>query len=117
MTYRKDIDISILPLKGEKPMDRTEMNETINASRNALENIYRAAYEAGRRDADRECGERYTVNVLNYLKAVLIDEAMGRHEDNTGLWIAIREIDDTKDYIMAGGKFDSWNIEALRRRR
>lgn len=97
-------------------MDRTEMNEAINASGNALENIYRAAYEAGRRDADGECGERYTINVLNYLKIVLIDKAMGRHEDNTGLWAAIREIDDLKDYIMAGGKLDSWKIEVLRRR-
>lgn len=98
-------------------MDRAEMNETINTSRNALENIYRAAYEAGRRDADGECGEKYTVNVLNYLKATLIDEAMGRHEDNSGLWIAVREVDDLKDYIVAGGKFDSWKIEVLRRRR
>ena len=97
-------------------MDRTEMNEAINASRNALENIYRAAYEAGRRDADGECGERYTINVLNYLKTVLIDKAMGRHEDNTGLWVAIREVDDLKDYIMAGGKLDSLKIEVLRRR-
>ena len=97
-------------------MDRTEMNEAINASRNALENIYRAAYEAGRREADGECGERYTINVLNYLKTVLIDKAMGRHEDNSGLWIAVREVDDLKDYIMAGGKLDSLKIEVLRRR-
>ena len=97
-------------------MNRIEMNETIDASRNALESIYRAAYEAGRRDADGECGERYTVNVLNYLKTVLIDKAMGRHEDNSGLWIAVREVDDLKDYIMAGGKLDSWKLEALRRR-
>ena len=97
-------------------MNRTEMNETIDASRNALENIYRAAYEAGRRDADGECGERYTINVLNYLKTVLIDKAMGRHEDNTGLWVAIREVDDLKDYIMAGGKLDSLKIEVWRRR-
>lgn len=97
-------------------MDRTEMNKAINASRNALENIYRAAYETGRRDADGESGERYTVNVLNYLKTVLIDKAMGRHEDNSGLWIAVREVDDLKDYIMAGGKLDSWKIEVLRRK-
>lgn len=98
-------------------MDRTEMNETINASRNALENIYRAAYDAGRRDADGECGERYTINALNYLKTVLIDidKAMGRHEDNSGLLIAVREVDDLKDYIMAGGKLDSWKLEVLRR--
>ena len=63
-----------------------------------------------------ECGERYTINVLNYLKTVLIDKAMGRHEDNSGLWIAVREVDDIKDYIMAGGKLDSWKLEALRRR-
>ena len=97
-------------------MNRTEMNEAVDASRNALENLYRAAYDAGRRDADGECGERYTINVLNYLKTVLIDEAMGRHEDNSGLWIAVREVDDLKDYIMAGGKLDSWKIEALRHR-
>lgn len=97
-------------------MSRTEMNEVINASRNTLENLYRAAYDAGRRDADGECGERYAVNVLNYLKTVLIDKAMGRHEDNSGLWIAVREVDDLKDYIMAGGKLDSWKIEVLRRK-
>lgn len=97
-------------------MDRTEMNETINASRNVLENIYRAAYEAGRRDADGECGERYIVNALNYLKTVLTDKTMDRHEDNSGLRVAVREVDDLKDYIMAGGKLDSWKMETLRRR-
>lgn len=103
-------------MEAAKKMNRTEMNEVINASRNTLENLYRAAYDAGRRDADGECGERYTINVLNYLKTVLIDEAMGRHEDNSGLWIAVREVDDLKDYIMAGGKLDSWKIEVLRRK-
>lgn len=90
-------------------MDRKKMNEAINLSRNAIENVYRAGYDAGRDDAEKEHGARYAVNVLNQLAGVLRDEAndmggIGYIAD--GLWIALCEIDDLKDYVRAGGKCD-----------
>jgi hypothetical protein len=90
-------------------MDRARMDVAINASWNSLESIYRAGYDAGRDDAEKEHSARYAVNVLEQLASVLRGEIKDRGASSyvaDGLWIALREINDAKDYIGAGGKFD-----------
>lgn len=90
-------------------MDRKKMNEAINLSRNAIENVYRAGYDAGRDDAEKEHGARYAVNVLEQLANILmgeINDMGGSGYVVDGLWIALREIDDLKNYVRAGGKCD-----------
>jgi len=91
--------------------DRQKMNEAIKASRNALESIYRAAYDAGRRDAEKEHSVRFAVNALNQLASVLRGEIKDRGASGyiaAGLRIALCEVDDLKDYVRAGGKCDDW---------
>ena len=90
-------------------MDRKKMDEAINLSRNSLEKIYRAGYDAGRNDGEKESGARYAVNVLDQLASVLRDEIKDRGASSyiaDGLWIALREIDDLKDCVRAGVKCD-----------
>ncbi len=90
-------------------MDRKKMDEAINLSRNSLESVYRAGYDAGRDDAEKEHGARYAVNVLDQLASVLRAKIKNREVSGYiagGLWIALREIDDLKCYVRAGGKCD-----------
>lgn len=85
------------------------MNEAIELNRNSLENTYRAGYDAGRNDAEKEHATRYTVNVLNQLANILRGEIKDRGYSSyiaDGLWIALREIDDLKDCVRAGVKCD-----------
>lgn len=88
-------------------MNRSRMDIVISSSRNAIERIYRAGYDDGRDDAEKEYGARYAVNVLNQLANILRGEIKDRGPSSyvaDGLWIALREIDDMKDYIGAGGE-------------
>ncbi len=88
-------------------MNRSRMDIVVSGSRNSLERIYRAGYDAGRDDAEKEYGARYAVNVLNQLANVLRGEIKDRGYSSyiaDGLHIALREIDDMKDYIGAGGE-------------
>lgn len=91
-------------------MDRKKMDDAINASWNSLESIYRAGYDAGRGDAEKEHGARYAVNVLDQLASILRAKIKNREASGYiagGLWIALREIDDLKNYVRAGGKYDN----------
>lgn len=86
-------------------MDRNRMNDVIAGSRNALEKIYRAGYDDGQGDSERG----YAVNVLNQLAYILRGEIKDRGYSSyiaDGVWIALREIDDMKDFVRAGGKCD-----------
>lgn len=83
-------------------MDRKRMNDVIAVSRNSLENIYLAGYDDGQGDSERE----YAVNVLSQLANILRGEIKDRGPSSyvaDGVWIALKEIDDFKDYIGAGG--------------
>ncbi len=87
--------------------DRKKMNEGIELNRNSLENTYCAGYYTGKLDAEHELGVMYALNVLNQLAKILRDEIKDRGPSSyvaDGLWIALREIDDMKDYIGAGGE-------------
>lgn len=91
-------------------MDRKKMDEAINASRNSLESIYRAGYDAGRDDAEKEHGARYALHTLNVLADILRGKIKDRGASSyvaDGLWIALREIDDAKAYITEGVKYDN----------
>lgn len=87
-------------------MNSLKMNKAIDECRNALENIYRAGYDAGRRDADWERNEGYAVNKLNQLASALRSEIKERGASSyiaDGLWVALHEIDGLKEYIGSGG--------------
>jgi hypothetical protein len=89
--------------------DRTKMNEAIELNRNSLENTYLAGYYTGKLDAEHELGVMYTINVLNQLAYTLRSEIKDRGYSSyiaDGVWIALREIDDLKDAVRAGGKCD-----------
>lgn len=87
-------------------MDRKKMNDAIADSRNALEAIYRAGYDAGRDDAEKEAGTRYAVNVLDELAHILRGEVEEYGYSSYVAWVALKAIDDMKDYIWAGGGRD-----------
>lgn len=93
--------------------DRQKMMMRLNNLNVTLESLYRQAwqdgYDAGQSDAESEHSVRYAVNVLDQLASVLRDEIKDRGASSyiaDGLWIALREIDDLKDYVRAGGKCD-----------
>ena len=94
-------------------MDREKMNNAIAGSKNALEAIYRAGYRAGYADGwcdiNKAESAKYAVNVLEQLANILRGEIKDRGPSSyiaDGLWIALREIDELKEYIEFGGDED-----------